>query len=85
MLVDALIIESVLKLGEINMQFNFDNQRQTIMGVAVSDRQLYRCVRDAMLFNVYEGWQPTVADVQQAIAKAKDHNSHGNQKFKEEF
>ena len=38
-----------------------------------------------MLFNVYEGWQPTVADVQEAIANAKDPNSRGNQKFAEEF
>lgn len=67
------------------MQFNFDNQQQTIMGVTVSDRQLYRCVRDAMLFNVYEGWQPTVADVQEAIANAKNPDSRGNQKFAEEF
>lgn len=67
------------------MQFNFDNQRQTIMGVTVSDHQLYRCVRDAMLFNVYEGWHPTVADVQEAIANAKNPNSHGNHKFAEEF
>ncbi len=67
------------------MQFNFDNQQQTIMGVTISDHQLYRCVRDAMLFNVYEGWQPTVADVQEAITKAKDPNSRGNQKVEEEF
>ena len=67
------------------MQFNFDNQQQTIMGVTVSDRQLYCCVRDAMVFNVYEGWQPTVADVQEAIAKAKDPNSRGNRKVEEEF
>ncbi|MGM9907988.1 hypothetical protein [Limosilactobacillus sp.] len=67
------------------MQFNFDNQNQTIMGVAVADRRLYQCVRDAMLFNVYEGWRPTVADVQQAIAEAGDPASRGNQKFEEEF
>lgn len=41
------------------MQFNFDNQRQTIMGVTVSDRQLYRCVRDAMLFKATVGCQPS--------------------------
>lgn len=67
------------------MQFNFDNQKQTIMGVAVADRRLYQCVRDAMLFNVYEGWQPTVADVQAAIAQATDPQSRSNRKFKEEF
>lgn len=67
------------------MQFNFDNQKQTIMGVVVADQHLYRCVRDAMLFNVYEGWRPTVADVQQAIAEAEDPTSRGNQKFEEEL
>lgn len=67
------------------MQFSFDNQQQTIMGIAITDRQCYRCVRDAMLFNVYEGWQPTIADVQRAIREAQDSDSHGNRKFKEEF
>lgn len=67
------------------VQFSFDNQQQTIMGVAIADRQCYRCVRDAMLFNVYEGWQPTVADVQQALQAAQDPDSRGNRKFREVF
>ena len=53
------------------MQFSFDNQQQSIMGVVITDRQCYRCVRDAMLFNVYEGWRPTVTDVQRAVRRLR--------------
>lgn len=67
------------------MQFSFDNQQQTIMGVAIADRQCYCCVRDAMLFNVYEGWRPTVSDVQRAVQEAQDAASRANRKFKGEF
>ncbi|MEE6639164.1 hypothetical protein PS376_06375 [Limosilactobacillus pontis] len=67
------------------MQLSFDNQQQTIMGGAIADRQCYRCVRDAMLFNVYEDWRPTVSDVQWAAQEAQDAASRANRKFKEEF
>lgn len=67
------------------MQFSFDNQQQSIMGVVITDRQCYRCVRDAMLFNVYEGWRPTVTDVQRAVQEAQAPDSPGNRKFMEAF
>lgn len=67
------------------MQFSFDNQQQSIMGVVITDRQCYRCVRDAMLFNVYEGWRPTIADVQRAVQETQTPDSPGNRKFREAF
>lgn len=49
------------------MEFNFDDQAQTIMGVHIPDKECYFTVRDGMHYTVMEGWQPTVQDVKESI------------------
>lgn len=49
------------------MEFNYNNKNQTIMGIHVKETEAYRDIKDAILFNVYEGWQPTLQDVKRAI------------------
>lgn len=40
----------------------FDDQKQTIMGKNIADLGTYQAVRDALLFNYFEGWQPNSDD-----------------------
>ena len=42
------------------MQFN--DQDQTIMGKKIPGKACYQACQDALLFNVFEGWQPTARD-----------------------
>lgn len=49
------------------MEFNFNDSKQSIMDIKIKDPKAYRIVRDAMLFNVYEGWKPSQEDVYDSI------------------
>ena len=53
------------------MEFSFDNQKQTIMNIKIDNFDVFSSIRDAMLFNVFEGWKPTQKDVNWLI-----QNSH---------
>lgn len=63
------------------MDFNFDNDKQTIMGIHIKDYRAYTSTRDAMLFNVYEGWKPTQEDVKRLIK----HYNHPSKEEQEDF
>lgn len=49
------------------MSFTYDNQKQTINGIHFHNADDYRTIRDSILFNVFEGWQPTNEDVNRSI------------------
>lgn len=61
------IIIFIFRKEEAILNFTFDNEKQTIMNIKIKDQHIYRAVRDAMLFNVYEGWKPTTQDVYDTI------------------
>lgn len=44
----------------------FDDQVQTIAGLALNQPD-YRIIKDSILFNMYEGWQPTKAELVKAV------------------
>lgn len=41
----------------------FDDQKHTICRRQFKDQLAYRIARDSVLFNLYEGWQPSAAEV----------------------
>lgn len=49
------------------MEFSFDNQKQTIMNIKIDSFDVFSSIRDAMLFNIFEGWKPTQEDVKWLI------------------
>lgn len=46
----------------------FNDMKQTIMGVHIEEYREYQAVKDATLFNIYEGWKPTKKDIEKLIA-----------------
>ena len=67
------------------MDFNFDNDKQTIMGIYIKDYRAYISTRDAMLFNVYEGWKPTQEDVKRTIHNLYHPTEQQKRDFKKIF
>lgn len=67
------------------MEFNFDDQTQTIMGVHIPDKKCYFVVRDSMHYTVMEGWQPNIKDVKENIYQYYHPDEKTNQAFKEIF
>lgn len=63
------------------MAFSYDDDKQTIMGTHISDPTMYRALRDAFQYNVYEGWEPTETDLNRAI----QHYKHPSEKMKATF
>lgn len=48
-------------------EFTFNDMEQTIMGVHIKECCEYHAVKNATLFNVYEGWKPTKNDIEKLI------------------
>lgn len=53
------------------MEFDFNDYTQTIMNIHIKNPDCYYNVRDAMHYNVMEGWQPTQQDVLDLINEWK--------------
>lgn len=67
------------------MDFNFNNDKQTVMDIKIKDPDVYRVVRDSMLFNVYEGWKPTQKDVYDTIHAYYNPSEDQKRRFKAIF
>lgn len=46
------------------MTLDVNKDKMTIMGVAFTNRQVFKSVWYALSTNMIEGWQPTVKDVE---------------------
>ena len=55
------------------------------MGIHIDDKKMYETIRDSMLFNVYEGWEPTKQDVYDSIEQYKHPSESSQRRFKEIF
>lgn len=67
------------------MEFNFNDQKQTIMGVHIPDKNCYFVVRNSMHYTVMEGWQPTIKDVKENIQQYYHPRPQDEKAFKEIF
>lgn len=56
--------EVLQQLQPENFELELDDEQLTIQGVQFDDEYTYANVLNAVLSNVYEGWQPTMQDVQ---------------------
>lgn len=52
------------------MTLDVNKENMTIMGVAFENRMIFKSVWYALSTNMIEGWQPTVADVEQLKKEA---------------
>lgn len=67
------------------MEFNFDDQKQNIMDIHIPDQHCYYIVRDAIHYNVMEGWQPTTNDVTDLINEYYHPDKQRDKQFKKIF
>ena len=59
--------EQELRPADMEKVPPFDDCRRTIGGYPIAHLQDYRDQKDAILFNLYEGWQPTAAELAQVV------------------
>lgn len=48
-------------------EFTYNDQKQTVMGIHISNHKQYLAVRDAVQITVYEGWKPTTDQIKLII------------------
>ena len=53
-----------IKEDTLMVDLDIDREHQTIMGVPFSTRKLFDATVDAVLNNMYEGYQPTKSDIE---------------------
>ncbi|AKP64294.1 XRE family transcriptional regulator [Levilactobacillus koreensis JCM 16448] len=64
---DAIFTElSLMKEDEGIMYLEHDDQALTIMGVQFRNEKEYRATMNAVVSNMYEGFEPTLDDIQMA-------------------
>lgn len=66
------------------MNFTYDNNQQTIMGIHVDNYDNYTSIRDAVLFNYFEGFRPQQSDIIELVESAKE-NKFDRKRFEEIF
>lgn len=54
------------------MEFTYNDQKQTIMGIHITDYKQYLAIRDAVQITVYEGWKPTINQIKLIIKNDQD-------------
>lgn len=53
--------------SDLDQESPFDDRQQSLCGHHFASRHQYRIARDSVLFNLYEGWQPSNTEIKQVL------------------
>lgn len=61
------LVNSNDAVHDYDQESPFDDRQQTICGEHFATQEAYRIARDSVLFNLYEGWQPSEAEIRDTL------------------